>query len=242
MKKSFVLSLLLVCSLFLTKSSYAQGYTAPELIIGLTLDGSMSVNDAYGVGNNFLTNDSYGMKYGRGASLNFSYGLGDTKSNRLTFGAMYTKMINGNTSSFPFFEMSPKPPHTFYDIFSGAVGYQYMFNARCKNKQFVGLSFTLNSIHTPAYSTITFENATRFGVMLSTGYDFALGNDMKYGITVGAKYHVMNAFARENKPSTTVNNINDGSGSPGPGFNRYIGMLTIDAGFNFYTGVKPRRR
>ncbi|CAN5622048.1 hypothetical protein BH10BAC5_BH10BAC5_02860 [soil metagenome] len=242
MKKSFVLTLLLVCSFFISKGTYAQGYTAPDAIIGLTLDGNMSVNDAYGVGNSFLTNDSYGMKYGRGVSLGLSYGLGESKANRLTVGAGFNFMINGNTGSFPFFEMNPTPPHTFYSILTGAVGYQYMFNARCKNKQFVGVELTANMIHTPAYSTITFENATRFGVRLSTGYDFALGNDMKYGITIGAKYHILNAFARENKPSTTVNNINDGTGSPGPGFNRFIGMLTIDAGFNFYTGVKPRRR
>ena len=145
MRKSFYYLILGVfCLGLISNTSFAQ-YTAPETVIGLHINGNMATNEGYGVGSainggNF-SGATYGMKYGRGIGIDFSLGLGQTKRNRITLGASWDAMINANTANVPFLLISPdEAVMTYYNIFSFSAGYQYMFNARCRQKQWVGIA------------------------------------------------------------------------------------------------------
>jgi hypothetical protein len=242
MRKSFVYLILgIFCLGIISNNAFAQ-FTAPETVLGLHLTGNMATNEGYGVGNaiyggNF-SGATYGMKWGRGIGLDFSYGLGKTKRNRITVGAEWNAMINANTANVPFLLISPDEKiMTYYDIISVSLGYQYMFNARCRQKQWVGLALTGSSISAPRYSVINFNSAMRGGVALSTGYDWVLGDSGKWGISLYGKYHVVNYFFNANGDNGE-NFINDGNGQPGAGYNRYIGLLSINLAINMYGGVQ----
>ena len=244
MRKSFVYLILgIFCLGILSNSSQAQ-FTAPETVLGLHINGNIATNEGYGVGSaiyggNF-SGATYGMKYGRGVGLDFSYGLGTTKRNRLTLGVEWNAMINANSSAVPFLLISPDEAIiTYYNIISGSVGYQYMFNARCRQKQWVGIALTASSISAPKYSVVNFETALRGGVALSTGYDWVLGDSGKWGLSIYGKYHIVNAFFHENSSTPGgAGHINDGNGQPGAGYDRYVGLLSINVAINMYGGVK----
>jgi len=242
MRKSFYYLILgIFCLGLISNNSYAQ-YTAPETVIGLHITGNMATNEGYGVGSSIyggnFSGATYGMKYGRGIGLDFSIGLGNTKRNRITLGAEWNAMINANTANVPFLLISPDEAIiTYYNIFSASVGYQYMFNARCRQKQWVGLALTGSAIGAPRYSVVNFDNAFRGGVALSTGYDFVLDQAGKWGLSVYGKYHVVNAFFHANGQNNEAH-MNDGNGSPGAGYDRYMGLLSINLAINMYGGVK----
>lgn len=242
MRKSFFYLILgVLCVGAFANNSFAQ-FTAPETVLGLHINGNMATNEGYGVGNAIYggntSGSTYGMKYGRGIGLDFSLGLGDTKKNRLTLGAEWNAMINANTSNIPFFLINPSEAIlTYYDIYSLEVGYQYMFNARCRQKQWVGAGLSGSYIVAPRYSVVTFEDATRGGFFISTGYDFVLGQAGKWGLSLYAKYHIVNAFFHANG-NTGQSHMNDGNGLPGPGYDRYMGLLSVNLAINMYGGVK----
>lgn len=244
MRKSFVYLILgIFCLGILSNNSQAQ-FTAPETVLGFHINGNIATNEGYGVGSAIYGGNysgaTYGMKYGRGIGIDFSYGLGQTKRNRITLGASWDAMINANSSAVPFLLISPdEAVITYYNIFSGSVGYQYMFNARCYQKQWVGLALTASVIGAPRYSVVNFENAFRGGIALSTGYDWVLDRQGKWGLSVYGKYHIVNAFFHENSSVPGgLGHINDGNGQPGAGYDRYMGLLSINLAINMYGGVK----
>ena len=236
------ISLLLVClfiGLLLVGKSFAQGFTPPSTVLGLSLDGILATNDAHGsdLVNASTLSGTYGMVWGRGFTLNAKFGLGVRKNHRITVGANYSKMIHDNSGEIPFFNFSPTAPYTNYDIFTGSAGYEYAFNSRCKNKQYVGFAFTANDIITNEGSLYAFENSFRLGFQITSGYEWTLGKAQTTGIYIGVRYHLANIFGTTNGDYT----LNDGSGTPGPTYWRRIGFLSLNLGFNFYTGVKPYR-
>jgi len=241
MRKSFYYIILGVfCLGFMSSNSFAQ-YTAPETVLSFHIQGNTATNEGYGVGSalyggNF-SGATYGMKYGRGVGVDFAIGLGNTKRNRITLGAEWNSMINANQGDIPFFTISPDKDATFYNIYSFEVGYQYCFNARCRQKQTVGIGVSANIINAPDYSVVNFESATRGGIFVQTGYEFVLNAAGTTGLSIGAKYHIVNAFFNANGPNNTPH-INDGSGLPGAGYNRYMGLLSVNVALNLYGGVK----
>ena len=242
MRKSFFYLILGVfCLGLISNKSFAQ-FTAPETVLGLHITGNMATNEGYGVGSaiyggNF-SGATYGMKYGRGIGLDFSVGLGSTKRNRISLSAEWNAMINANTGSVPFLLISPQEDIiTYYNIYSFQAGYQYMFNARCRQKQWVGIGVSANLIQAPTYSIVNFEDAFRGGAYASGGYDFVLDAAGKWGLSVFAKYHIVNAFFNGNGVNN-VANINDGTGQPGAGYSRYMGLLSVNLAINMYGGVK----
>jgi hypothetical protein len=145
MKKIILLFLVIIVSLF-SNISFSQGFTPPKSIIGLSLDGNFATNDAHGT--NFMEDTwVYGMIWGRGVSVYSKFGLGIRMKHRITVSASYNKMINNILNSkIPFFVGLPDngTPYTDNQIITGAVGYEYAFNPRCKSKQYIGIAVTGN--------------------------------------------------------------------------------------------------
>jgi len=231
-------------TIFLSQlNAYSQGYTPPNLVLGVSLDGNFATNDAHG--SSVSDPNTYGMVWGRGATLYTKIGFGLRKNHRLTLSATYNHMVNDTENKLPFFVFTPKEgsPYSKFDIFTGAIGYEYAFNARCRNKQYLGFAVTTNLISGEAFFVksptesvmMTYDNAFRIGAMISTGYEFIIDKNYQVGILLGLKYHLMNILNTQNG----VNSLNDGAGTPGPQFWRRIGMLSLNFGLNFYTGVKP---
>ena len=241
MKSITILLLVLMLSVFVIQDSYSQGFTPPKVVYGLSLDGNFATNDAHGT--NF-TNDKnvYGMIWGRGISLYTKVGLGVRKKHRLTVSATYNRMVNTEEAMIPFFVFQPSDPlkkFTSFNFWTGALGYEYAFNPRCKSKQYLGFAITGNYIVTTTGSYYdTFKNSFRLGAQITTGYEFVLDKNFKTGLAIGLKYNLTNILGTENGDATS---LNDGSGTGGPTYWRRIGILSINLGFNFYSGVEPYR-
>lgn len=223
--------------------AYSQGYTPPDVVLGISLDGNFATNDAHG--SSISDPKTYGMVWGRGVTLFSKLGLGLRKNHRLTINATYNHMVNDTKNKLPFLVFTPEEggPYSKFDIFTGAIGYEYAFNARCRNKQYLGFAITANFISGETYFVksptesimMNYDNAFRVGVMITTGYEFIIDKSYQVGLSLGLKYHLLNILNTQNG----INNLNDGAGTPGPGFWRRIGMLTLNIGLNFYTGVRP---
>ncbi len=240
MKKITLLFVCLFIGMFWASNTFSQGYTPPSTVLGISLDGVLATNDAHGsaIDNVDIAKGTYGMVWGRGISLNAKFGLGVRKNHRITVGAHYKKMVHDGSGEIPFFNFSPVAPYTDYTIYSGSAGYEYAFNPRCKNKQFVGFAFTANYItQNNSIPEFVFDNSFRVGFQISSGYEWTLDKAQSTGIFIGVAYNLTNILGTTNGIGT----LNDGSGSPGPTFWRRIGTLSLNLGFNLYTGVKPYR-
>lgn len=241
MRKIIILFSIIIASIFFIQSVNAQGFTPPKMIFGIAFDGNFATNDAHGT--NFRNDPNvYGMIWGRGVTLNYKLGLGIRKNHRLTTSASYNRMVNTEDDMIPFFVFAPSDPlkaYTSFNIWSGSLGYEYAFNPRCKSKQYLGFALTANYLTTTAGSYYAnYKDAFRMGAQITTGYEFVLDKNFKYGLTVGLRYNLTNIIGAENGDYTS---FNDGSGTGGPTYWRRIGILTIDLGLNLYTGVQPYR-
>jgi hypothetical protein len=77
-----------------------QGYTPPNLVLGVSLDGNFATNDAHG--SSVSDPNTYGMVWGRGATLYTKIGFGLRKNHRLTLSATYNHMVNDTENKLPF--------------------------------------------------------------------------------------------------------------------------------------------
>jgi hypothetical protein len=241
MKKIIILFTIIIVSTIFIQNSYSQGFTPPKVVLGFSLDGNFATNDAHGT--NFTTDQNvYGMIWGRGFSVHSKFGLGIRRNHRITVSATYNHMTNREAATIPFFVFIPtngEEQYTLNEIMSGALGYEYAFNPRCKSKQYLGFALTFNYITAGTGSFIKFDPAFRMGAQITTGYEFVLDKNFKYGLAVGLKYNLQNIIGKSN--GTKGIDLNDGPGEPGPTYWRRIGILSINFGLNFYTGVEPYR-
>jgi hypothetical protein len=236
MKKVILLFTILLVSAFFVQDTFSQGFTPPKIILGISFDGNFATNDAHGT--NFKNDPNvYGMIWGRGVSIYSKIGLGIRKNHRITIGGSYNRMVNTGLSMVPFFVFEPSDGTDFtsYKIWSGALGYEYAFNPRCKSKQYLGFAVTGNYLNTSKGSYFQYDNSFRIGMQITTGYEFVLDKNFQYGLTLGLKYNLTNIFGATNGPGT----LNDGAGTGGPTYWRRIGILSINMGLNLYTGVQP---
>jgi hypothetical protein len=240
MKKVLILSIILIVSVFIIQDTFAQGFTPPKAIFGISFDGNFATNDAHGT--NFTTDPNvYGMIWGRGISVYSKIGLGIRKNHRITIAATYNKMINTEQNNVPFFTFVPNDGTKFtnYNIWSGAFGYEYAFNPRCKSKQYLGFAVTTNYFTSSTGSFIKFDPAFRIGAQISTGYEFVLDKNFKYGLSLGLKYNLQNIIGKSNGAAGV--DLNDGPDNLTASFWRRIGILSINLGLNLYSGVEPYR-
>jgi len=203
MKKLFF-TILVMGVVFIFADCYSQIYTPPKIVLGLSLNGYFATNDAYGTGGGFtVPNDrTYGMMWGRGASLYAKFGLGERKRHRIVTSLEYNHMTNDNRQNkIPFFVFNPRTLNTVYDIYSLGAGYEFCFNARCERKQTVGIGFTGNMIAPGSGSSTSFDHALRLGMYVNAAYEFVLDKKFKYGLSFGIKYHLVNVLGTENGPN-----------------------------------------
>jgi hypothetical protein len=195
--------------------------------------------------------DNYGMRWGWGAFLEGKYSPGKMRNDRIFLGANYKGMSNTD------FEGSDNANETSYDITTIDAGYEYLFYGTYGFRSYYGAGLTGNFIsgtYTPnPLSTDTtnvartFESSFRLGMELKAGLEFVFNNKNKnIGISVGAKYNLVNLFTADNADIIPgqPESLNDGTGSPGqgPGFKRYIGIVSVDVGLTIYPDVKRKVR
>ncbi len=258
MKRSLTALLLLAC-IVLSGDLFAQqttttttkqlvSYTRPAWTIGVGGVWNLATNDAYGRANyssqDQVLRDNYGMRWGWGAYINGKYSPGKKRVDRIYLGFDYKGMTNSDFES--------DANKTSYDIITVGAGYEYVFYGTYGFRSYYGGGLTGNIIsgtYTPGVASQTnfekkYESSLRFGLELRTGLEFVLKNDKRnLGIVIGARYNLMNLFNDDNATPTlgqTENlSLNDGDdAASGPGFKRYMGMVSIDFGLNLYPDVK----
>jgi hypothetical protein len=187
------------------------------------------------------------MRWGYGAFLYGKYGPGKMKNDRIFLGFAYNGMPNDDWDS--------EGNKTFYNIVTFDAGYEYLFYGTYGFRSYYGAGLTGNIIsgdYTPNPATQTntaktFESTFRVGMELKAGLEFVFNTSRKnLGLNVGATYNLTNLFNDDNQsPSlgqTENLNLNDGSETGGPGFKRYIGIVSINVGLNIYPDVKKIKR
>jgi hypothetical protein len=237
--RKFILLLFLFSFLtFTVKEADAQlRSTAPGMIAGLTLNANFATNDFYGTSQTHIrfpeVND-YNAMYGRGAALHLKFAFGRTRSNALTTEIEFNQMLHNNSSGETPFMMNPDPPHTFYHILSGIVGYEHRFYARCREKFTMGGGFSINRINTPSYSSLRYENdvQTKVGFQLAAGYERVLDAANKWGLRVGVKFHQLNPF--DTKDDGIL--VNDQPKGWLNDWGRKLGVLSLNVGIMNYSG------
>lgn len=226
-------------------------YTKPIWTIGFGGVWNLATNDAYGRANysdaSLVLKDNYGMRWGWGGYLTGKVGMGKRKQDRIYLTADYKGMVNSDFDS--------EGNKTSYDIISISGGYEYLFYGTNTFRSYYGGGLTANIISgkfTPAAASplveSTIESSFRVGLELKSGLEFIFKNKKRnLGLNIGARYNLMNLFNDDNATpllgQTQDLNLNDGDdAAAGPGFKRYIGMVSIDIGLNIYPDVKPDRK
>lgn len=251
MKKSLYTLLVLSVLLFTFKESYSQvtryTFTRPKWTVGFGATWNLATNDAYGRANyasqDQILKENYGMRWGYGGYIVGKYSPGKKRMDRLFLGADYKGMKNA--------DMDKEGNSTKYDIVTIDAGYEFLFYGTSFFRSYYGAGITGNIIrgsYTPKTATMfnvpkTFASTFRVGMELKAGLEFIFNNSRRnFGINLGAKYNLLNLFNDENeapRPGQTEElSLNDGSGDYGPGFKRYIGIVSIDLGLNIYPDVK----
>lgn len=219
---------------------YSQNlpYTPPVVTINANFNGNLAALDFYGTFYSEQNQGNYGAVWGRGASLNFKFGIGKNKSFRILAGFEYNKMINANDDSFPFFTIDPKSPATDYDIFTGVLGGEYVTKPRCPERFYIGGGFTTNRISAPVSNKNgPIDPAYRFGMQIHGGYEYVFGQKGTFGINIGLKFNYLNLFNSGSDLSPGNTNLNDGVGLFG--FKRKIAVTSLNLGVVFNLGQKP---
>ena len=253
MKKSYLFLLFAGIFMFNYSATNAQTfytYTRPKWVIGFGPVWNLATNDGYGRAN-YSTNDqilrdNYGMRWGWGGYINGKYSPGKTRVDRIFLGFDYKGMTNADFSD---------ENKTKYDIMTIDAGYEYLFYGTYGFRSYYGGGLTGNFIsgeYTAKAETVDnyskkFESTFRLGLELKAGLEFVLKNKKRnLGINLGARYNLMNLFNDDNSIDSAGMkenlNLNDGDAEGGPGFKRYMGMISIDVGLNIYPDVKRIKR
>jgi len=233
-----------------TKNYYYM-YPRPQWTVGIGAVWNLATNDAYGRANysdvNEVLRDNYGMRWGVGGYLFAKYGLGKMKNDRLYLGYDYKSMNNAD------FE-GADGNNLHYDISTIGLGYEYVFYGKYRFRSFYGIGLTGNIISgkfTPRLPNgelkeLSFESSFRMGMEIKTGLEFIFNNKHRdIGVNLGATYNLTNLFNDDNRvaePGQYQNlSLNDGKDNPRAGFKRYIGIVSINLGLNWYPDVKRKK-
>lgn len=228
-------------------------YTRPIWTIGVGGMWNLATNDAYGRANyadqSNLLYDNFGMRWGWGAYVVGKYSPAKLRHDRLFLSVDYKSMINSDFES--------DVNKTKYNIYTFGAGYEYVFyGSGDAFRSYYGGALTGNLISgeflpgasTTGLSKLEFEQSFRMGLELRTGLEFVIKNERRnLGINLGARYNLMNLFNDDNRKPDSLQtsdlNLNDGDevGS-GPGYKRYLGMVSIDIGLNIYPDSKKKVR
>ncbi|MBP9190949.1 MAG: hypothetical protein KBF96_00200 [Ignavibacteria bacterium] len=249
-----LLSVIFLCSIdkINAQTKTTTTYSRPSWAISIGPVWNLATNDAYGRANytfqEQVLKDNYGMRWGWGGYLVGKYSPGKKKNDRIFLGVDFKGMTNSD-----FDGGDAGSNETQFNVVTLDAGYEYLFYGTYGFRSYYGAGLTGNFIsgeYTPAGNSTnpinvakSFDSQFRFGMELKAGLEFIFNTSKKnLGLNVGAKYNLMNLFTDDNAEPTlgqTTNlNLNDGDGTGGPGFKRYMGMLSIDIGISIYPDVK----
>ncbi len=181
--------------------------------------------------------NTYAMKSGFNAGADVKYYLGKKRNVGITLGLTYNSFSNSlDTGS-----LSLKGK---LNSFQAALGIEYSFMPKGKTQPYLGAEFTGNFLSGEGTSTFsgvetkrTLKSASRFGVALGGGIDFAFSKSV--GANIGVKYHIANLIGKEYDStftSTTEYQLGDKEHTIGTTTiaAKTISYLQLSAGVSFF--------
>jgi outer membrane protein W len=234
-----LVALLVVLAAFLSLNNNTA-FSQPQLKVHVTGGYNVPLPDLKG---DLLDSadqvNTLGMKSGFNAGADVKYYLGKKRNVGITLGLTYNSFSNSADST------SYSVKSTLND-FSVGLGIEYSFIPKGKTQPYLGLEFTGNffsgdGTFTPSVGTeqkYTLISASRFGIAIGGGIDFAFSKSV--GANIGVKYHMANLIGKDYDTTTTLGStefpLNDKEYTSGsftsPAKN--ISYIQLSAGLSFF--------
>lgn len=235
-----------------------NNYSQPRLTISLTGGYNLPLPQLKGdITSETDRDNTYLTKNGFNAGLVGKYALDKKGMIRITLGASYNS-FKGEGS---YVHTNNIEIHQKIYIITAGVGAEYAFMPKGKANPFIGLdvngnffsgeieeivtansSGTVDHNHTGT-TTTKLRSASRFGVALGGGVDFAFSKNV--GAVIGFKYNMANLIGKAYDSVAAIGeyNLNDKEHTQGTETmkNRNIGFLQIYAGVSFYL-MQPKKK
>lgn len=200
MKK--LVALLIILAAFLSLNNNTS-FSQPQLKVHLTGGYNLPMPDLKGdlLDSADMVN-TLGMKSGFNAGADVKYYLGKKRNVGITLGLTYNSFSNSMDSTTYTYKQK-------LNDFSAALGVEYSFIPKGKTQPYLGLEFTGNFFSGDATTTpttgaetkITLKSASRFGIAIGGGIDFAFSKSI--GANIGVKYHMANLIGKEFDTTTS---------------------------------------
>lgn len=237
MKKLVALLILLAAFLSLNNNT---AYSQPQLKVHLTGGYNVPLPDLKGD----LTDsadqvNTFGMKNGFNAGADVKYFLGKKRNVGITLGLTYNSFSNSVDSTAGTYKGK-------LNDFSAALGIEYSFLPKGKTQPYLGLEFTGNFFSgegkfvptSGAETKFTLKSASRFGIAIGGGIDFAFSKSV--GANIGVKYHMANLIGKDYDSTVSVNSteypLNDKEFTSGSftSPSKNISYIQLSAGVSFF--------
>ena len=201
MKKLVALFVILAAFLSLNNNST---FSQPQIKVHVTGGYNLPLPDLKG---DLLDSadmiNTLGMKSGFNAGADVKYYLGKKRNVGITLGLTYNSFSNSMDSTTYTYKQK-------LNSFQAALGIEYSFMPKGKTQPYLGAEFTGNffsgeATTTPTTGTetkFTLKSASRFGVALGGGIDFAFSKSI--GANIGVKYHIANLIGKDYDSTVTI--------------------------------------
>lgn len=201
MKK--LVALFIIVAAFLSINS-STTFSQPQLKVHLTGGYNLPMGQLKG---DLLDSadqvNTFGMKSGFNAGADVKYFLGKKRNVGITLGLTYNSFSNSIDSTTYKYKQK-------LNSFQVALGVEYSFMPKGKTQPYLGLEFTGNFFSgdgttTPTTGTetkFTLKSASRFGVAIGGGIDFAFSKSI--GANIGVKYQLANLIGKAYDSTTTI--------------------------------------
>ncbi len=231
-------------------------YTQPKLTINATGGYNAPLPDLKGDASSETDRDNtYLTKNGFNFGLQGKYAVDKKSMFRITFGGSYN-MFKGEGD---YVHTNNIHIHQKINVSTAGVGAEYAFMPKGKANPFLGLdlngNFFSGEVETvvSAPSTVDHDEigttttklkaASRFGIALGGGVDFAFSKNV--GALVGVKYNMANLIGKSYDSTAAVGeyNLNDKEHTHGTETikNRNISFIQLYAGVSFYL-MHPKKK
>ncbi len=224
-------------------------FSQPKITVNLTGGYNLPLPHLKGdVSSETERDNTYLIKSGFNGGITGKYALDKKGMFRITLGASYNR-FSGEGS---YVHTNKIAIHTQMNIITAGVGAEYAFMPKGKTNPFLGIDFTGNFFsgeieqivtapstvdHDDIGTTTTkINSASRFGIAIGGGADFALSKTI--GALIGFKYSIANLIGKSYTETPGVGNtgLNDKEHTHGTETisSRNISFLQIYGGVSFY--------
>jgi outer membrane protein W len=200
LKKLVALAVLIAAFLSVNNTTFSQPQVKVHVTGGYNVplpDLKGDINDSADAVNTLL------MKNGFNAGADVKYYLGKKRNVGITLALGYNSFSNSQDSTT--YTAKAK-----LNSITAGLGIEYNFLPKGKTQPFLGAEFTGNFYSgnytvTPtsgAELTSDMKSASRFGIALGGGLDFAFSKNI--GAVIGVKYNIANLIGKDSATSTTT--------------------------------------